>query len=362
MATNYSGPGVVLNPGPAVSAATVRENAGSLTRLPKTQMTTGEAISLTKEIPANLANPLSCPTCGEETDWIADVRSNNRTIAEANTCGKCGTRWMNFYIMSRQVILGKDEPLPDDIEDEFESDDDLCAWCRCELGGSYVISEATGTAKFCTESDLYEALMQSIDKEVEIVPGHEDHDDDLLECPHCHKQSFSIRDRWGSEGMFTVPGPDGFSFSIMTCPHCGGIAPYTESVMVPANDPRLESIIHKYHKSRFQIEDGPLFEGYTDGKHWNGWAQPLFTKEQAELLAKWMSNRGDGCKLWYNQVEDAFKYFYGDDCKIPCLGNSDMVDTFPGITTTVDEREFECKRLQLYPIGAGCWCWDEEKR
>src|SRR5271169_3036190 len=103
MIKNLSGPGAALHPDPAASDVSVPVTAElSMLKKHKTA-TTREGNSLTKEIPAILAYPLVCPTCGEETDWICDTRSNNKTLAEAKTCGKCGTRWMDFYVMSRQV-------------------------------------------------------------------------------------------------------------------------------------------------------------------------------------------------------------------------------------------------------------------
>ena len=34
------------------------------------------------------------------------------------------------------------------------------------------------------------------------------------------------------------------------------------------------------HESAFEIDDNiAIYDGYTDGTHWNGWACPWFTKE-----------------------------------------------------------------------------------
>lgn len=38
------------------------------------------------------------------------------------------------------------------------------------------------------------------------------------------------------------------------------------------------------HESAFEIDDNiAIYDGYTDGTHWNGWACPWFTKETALL-------------------------------------------------------------------------------
>lgn len=93
-------------------------------------------------------------------------------------------------------------------------------------GDKIISSDATEDARFCTESCLFEAISQ----QGEVTTGNTicSSPNALLECPHCHEQGYSETDRWGSEGPFTVPGPDGFTFSIMTCPFCGGIAPLVE--------------------------------------------------------------------------------------------------------------------------------------
>jgi len=71
-----------------------------------------------KTIPAKEANPLACPICGEACDWEVGTLSNNRTIAEACTCGNCGGKWMNIFKMRDQVILEPGEEFPEDIEDD----------------------------------------------------------------------------------------------------------------------------------------------------------------------------------------------------------------------------------------------------
>ena len=112
------------------------------------------------------------------------------------------------------------------------ADGDLCSWCCCYMGDNFVKSDATDDAKFCSNSCLYEALMQFIDDEVEIIDDDLDVDgtigDALLHCPRCGKNSRSESDKWSSEGMFEVPGKDGYRFSIMTCPQCGKSTPLVE--------------------------------------------------------------------------------------------------------------------------------------
>lgn len=41
------------------------------------------------------------------------------------------------------------------------------------------------------------------------------------------------------------------------------------------------------HESAFEIDDNiAIYDGYTDGTHWNGWACPWFTKETAKEYIK----------------------------------------------------------------------------
>jgi len=76
-----------------------------------------------KTIPANDANPLVCPHCGEEVHYTVDPMSNFGTLAENCTCDNCtcdncGGRWQNVYKMTKQIIFEKDEPFPEDLGDE----------------------------------------------------------------------------------------------------------------------------------------------------------------------------------------------------------------------------------------------------
>lgn len=83
-----------------------------------------------------------------------------------------------------------------------------------------------------------------------------------------------------------------------------------------------------------------VFEGYTQGEEWNGWACPYFTFEQAEQVVKAHSEKG--LKAWYDPDTDAFSFE---------IEASNEIDTFKA-------EEIEGQRL--YPIGASCWIWEEQ--
>jgi len=97
-------------------------------------------------------------------------------------------------------------------------------------------------------------------------------------------------------------------------------------------------------KASFQIEDGPAYEGYTDGCLWNGWQMPVFEKEEAlRFVAAYSANFGYVAQ--YNPVTDIFS-FYDEDGTI--------MDTFGAIEVFYGDRV-----LKVYPIGTGCWVWEE---
>tara|TARA_Y100001968_G_C19259251_1_gene668440 strand:+ start:467 stop:901 length:435 start_codon:yes stop_codon:yes gene_type:complete len=44
-------------------------------------------------------------------------------------------------------------------------------------------------------------------------------------------------------------------------------------------------------KTFFQIEDGPIFEGYTDGSKWNGFDNPYFDFQTAKTVLAYYQNQ-----------------------------------------------------------------------
>ena len=85
-----------------------------------------------------------------------------------------------------------------------------------------------------------------------------------------------------------------------------------------------------------------VFEGYTDGSHWNGWACPWFTKEVAEQIMR-INNAYYIFGEWqmrYDAGKDAFIREYEDE----------EPDIFQGK---------DIDGLHLYPIGNMSWVWDD---
>jgi len=93
-------------------------------------------------------------------------------------------------------------------------------------------------------------------------------------------------------------------------------------------DPRYPIVIRK---TRFQMDDGKAFPGYTDGNTWNGWEMPYFETKIAEQVVK----------AYDPHNEDHPADFVAASPKI------DMTDPGTG------------KIKQVISIGGGGWCWDE---
>ena len=109
-----------------------------------------------------------------------------------------------------------------------------------------------------------------------------------------------------------------------------------KEVMPNLNAPKAKGDMYMF-KSKFQIEDGPIYDGYTNGNHWNGWACPWFTKEVADQIAMEVNADAPYCTMHYDKVNDAFVYKANGD----------------------DECVYKANEKGLYPIGNGYWRWDD---
>jgi hypothetical protein len=105
-------------------------------------------------------------------------------------------------------------------------------------------------------------------------------------------------------------------------------------------DAGYKETVGMLRESLFQLDfiEGKSFRGFTQGENWNGFACPLFTREQSlYLVDAW---REAGYKAAYDEATDAFVFQMADGEQ----------DAFPG-------KDVAGKKL--YPIGAFCWIWDE---
>ena len=97
-------------------------------------------------------------------------------------------------------------------------------------------------------------------------------------------------------------------------------------------------------KTLFTIDGfDAIWEGYTDGTHWNGWAKPWFTKEVAEDVMR--VNNESYCdvayQMRYDESQDAF------------------IREEPEYDEPYVVEGCDIDGMHLYPIGNMCWVWDD---
>ena len=98
-------------------------------------------------------------------------------------------------------------------------------------------------------------------------------------------------------------------------------------------------------KTRFVIDTNEqTYEGYTDGRRWNGWECPWFTKEVADEIMKALNN--EDIRAEYDSKKDSYLVYFDDDADGPYEFDGADVKTEDG-------------SMHLYPVGAWCWIWDE---
>lgn len=132
-------------------------------------------------------------------------------------------------------------------------------------------------------------------------------------------------------------------------------------------------------KTKFNIGDSEnIYEGYTDGRLWNGWATPYFTKEVADKMVKDYEEA-----MYYEERLDAYIVVDNNHDNLIDSGAKDLVDRIikyiePDMTKDYEVKnivsillglDFEVFRgedieidgeiLHLYDIGNSCWIWDE---
>lgn len=101
-------------------------------------------------------------------------------------------------------------------------DDHTCAFCHDIIpkGDNLITSDSTGDAVFCSTSCLFEAMTQRNDA-IRIVSIDPATFTFLIECQACFHQEVSNSGGWVYDGVYLVPGKDGFLFTILVCPECG---------------------------------------------------------------------------------------------------------------------------------------------
>lgn len=106
-----------------------------------------------------------------------------------------------------------------------------------------------------------------------------------------------------------------------------------------------EVFFSEARKTRFVIEDGEIYEGFTYNQHWNGWEMPMFEREIAEKILK----DCEDLEFKYDNETDTFTFkseYEDDDCEETEKGHDILADNG--------------KVYHVYDIGAGNWIWSEE--
>jgi len=106
--------------------------------------------------------------------------------------------------------------------------------------------------------------------------------------------------------------------------------------------PRTEAASPPWRRCKFTIEGVDAeFQGWTNGRLWNGWAMPYFEQSEAEKVIEMLTDpRG--------------KYDAGRDCFVSTNSDGEE-DIWPAEPISV----LGGQRLKVYGIGAGAWIWDE---
>lgn len=83
-----------------------------------------------------------------------------------------------------------------------------------------------------------------------------------------------------------------------------------------------------------------VFDGFTQNDTWNGWARPFFNHDEAQKIVS--AHKRQGLNAYYDQASDEFAFEVASS-----IGDYDV---FPCV---------EISGMKLYPVGAGCWIWEE---
>lgn len=122
-------------------------------------------------------------------------------------------------------------------------------------------------------------------------------------------------------------------------------------------------------KVQFDDEDAPVFDGFTAGQTWNGWACPMFEKAEADRLiayinaeAAFFGRRADddpNPNFTYDPDLDAYiehdVSYFEETKEHPFEFNGQKMPV--GVTQVYPGNDFHGRRV--YDIGAGSWCWND---
>lgn len=97
-----------------------------------------------------------------------------------------------------------------------------------------------------------------------------------------------------------------------------------------------------YCRGRFALaESNEAFDGWSDGRRWNGWAMPRFERSEAERLIESLKDQ----RARFDAERDAFI----------TVSQEGEEEGWPGESVVVSDGSV----LTVYGVGAGAWIWDE---
>jgi hypothetical protein len=108
----------------------------------------------------------------------------------------------------------------------------------------------------------------------------------------------------------------------------------------------MKKRIRIMRKTQFTIDaiEGKVFDGFTDGASWNGFACPYFTHEQGNVVLAAFKAAGDK-GAHFDAGRDEFVFTGIDE-------RWDEPDRFDGVVIN---------GTVYYAIGAFSWCWFNEE-
>jgi hypothetical protein len=100
-----------------------------------------------------------------------------------------------------------------------------------------------------------------------------------------------------------------------------------------------------YRRARFTLaESDEAFDGWTDGRRWNGWEMPRFERSEAERLIKWLKDE----RARFDEEREAFI----------TISQDGEEEVWPAESVVISDGS----KQVVYGIGAGAWIWDEVER
>jgi hypothetical protein len=96
-----------------------------------------------------------------------------------------------------------------------------------------------------------------------------------------------------------------------------------------------------FTKGKFGLDEGPDYDGWSDGRRWNGWAMPYFEKEVVKQILKDLGGRWD---------EETGVGFMPDE-------TGSFVSADSGDACLVEKCELKIEGKEVWTFDG--WCWNK---